>query len=58
MSITPNVNPGRVSEVAHRAQSVVNPANGRADPGWVRWSAESLEQHMIYRFANAGELDA
>lgn len=61
VSITRSVDPERVSEVTHWVQSGVNLANGWPGflgSGWVRSSAESLDWHMLYRFADADKLDA
>lgn len=61
VSITRSVDPDRVPEVTRWVQSGVNLANtwpGFLGSGWVRTSAESLEWHMLYRFADAATLDA
>jgi antibiotic biosynthesis monooxygenase (ABM) superfamily enzyme len=55
VSITRLVEPERIPEVTRWVQSGVNLANrypGFLGSGWVRAHAESLEWHMLYRFAD------
>ncbi|KQO61244.1 hypothetical protein [Curtobacterium sp. Leaf261] len=59
VSITRLVEPDRIPEVTRWVQSGVNLANrypGFLGSGWVRSRADSLEWHMLYRFADPGML--
>ncbi len=55
VSITRLVDPARIPEVTRWVQAGVNLANrypGFLGSGWVRASRDSLEWHMLYRFAD------
>jgi uncharacterized protein len=61
VSITRSVDPARLPEVTRWVQAGVNLANtwpGFLGSGWVRSAADSTDWHMLYRFADAGTLDA
>jgi antibiotic biosynthesis monooxygenase (ABM) superfamily enzyme len=61
VSITRRVDGSRLPEVTRWVQSGVNLANtyeGFLGSGWVRAHADSDEWHMLYRFADAGTLEA
>jgi uncharacterized protein len=59
VSITRLVEPDRIPDVTRWVQSGVNLANrypGFLGSGWVRSRADSLEWHMLYRFADHATL--
>ncbi|WP_265520284.1 antibiotic biosynthesis monooxygenase [Oerskovia flava] len=61
VSIHRTVSPQNVADATSWVQAGVNLANrypGFLGSGWIRAARDSTEWHMLYRFADAGTLDA